>query len=480
MRLFWHSGVLVTSAALPLLVAFLTVPHILAEMGVGPFGLLTLAWTLFSSTGILDLGLSRALTRRIAELDADSRQTSATIWVGLTTLAGIGLTISAGLLLLGPWLLRGVAATAGSVEVRNSLVLLAATLPLALVGAGLRGLLEGRSRFGVVAMARLCVGLVPPLSPLAVLPFTDRLDALVAILCLGRGAGVAVLALAARRWLPMMPPTWPEARAEWMRIVNFGSGLSVTNLAGMALSQVDRFVIAGSPLGSSLAYYTTPGEIVTKAALIPFSLMTVLFPRIARSATLDRDNVQALRMGWGLTVVGVAPLMAAVCFFAQPFLEWWIGEEFASRAGPILQALAVGTFFNSLALVPQMFLLGHGCTWWLAGLYVAELFLYLPWLWWTVQQWGLIGVAWASMARAAADAVVLFLSILLGWRNAKNIALPLLSGALAWTASIFFFVSDGSGEEMSRSIFCAIHVAIAVLFGLWLLRLPEPSNGCRA
>ena len=56
-------------------------------------------------------------------------------------------------------------------ETRTAFSLLALTVPLVVVGSGLRGVLEAERRFAAVAALRAALGLVSFLGPLAVVPF---------------------------------------------------------------------------------------------------------------------------------------------------------------------------------------------------------------------------------------------------------------------------------------------------------------------
>ncbi len=53
---------------LPLVVAALTIPALLAHLGAERFGMLALAWGLVGYAAALDLGVGRAVTHRIAVL----------------------------------------------------------------------------------------------------------------------------------------------------------------------------------------------------------------------------------------------------------------------------------------------------------------------------------------------------------------------------------------------------------------------------
>jgi O-antigen/teichoic acid export membrane protein len=65
-----HVGWNLAGLSLPLLVAALTVPHLVEVLGKEKFGLLALAWGLIGYAGVLDLGIGRAVTQLVSRLRA--------------------------------------------------------------------------------------------------------------------------------------------------------------------------------------------------------------------------------------------------------------------------------------------------------------------------------------------------------------------------------------------------------------------------
>ena len=51
----------------PLLVALLTIPHLIQGLGIDRFGVLSLAWMVIGYFSLFDMGLGRALTKLVAE-----------------------------------------------------------------------------------------------------------------------------------------------------------------------------------------------------------------------------------------------------------------------------------------------------------------------------------------------------------------------------------------------------------------------------
>ena len=75
------------------------------------------------------------------------------------------------------------------------------------------------------------------------------------------------------------------------------------------------------------------------------------------------------------------PLALFVFLFARDGLEWWINYEFAVNGYLVAQFLAIGVFINSFGHLSQALIQGYGRPDLTAKLHVAELFIYVPYLW---------------------------------------------------------------------------------------------------
>jgi O-antigen/teichoic acid export membrane protein len=92
--------------ALPLLVALLAIPYLVAGLGTSRFGVLTLAWMVIGYFSLFDLGLGRALTKLVAEKLGSSRdeQIPRAVWTALSMMLGFGILGAALAALATPWL----------------------------------------------------------------------------------------------------------------------------------------------------------------------------------------------------------------------------------------------------------------------------------------------------------------------------------------------------------------------------------------
>lgn len=391
--------------AAPLMAAIFLVPPLVARLGIERFGFLALAWALVGYLALLDLGIGRTLTRLVASREKESPElarAALSLTLVLGAMAGVLLFIFA------PPLAHGVLAMPPGLQAEavEALRLLALYLPLVTVTAALRGILEGRERFGWVSVIRGLLGVLTFAAPLVATAWSTSLAVLVGALGVPRLAGVLAHWAVCRRVAPSLTgfrwPCWATAR----RLLVYGGWLTVSNIVGPLMVYADRFVIGALLAVSAVGYYSAPYEVVTRLWLVPAALTGVLFPAMAAVAP---ERLAALYRGGLKAVVAIVlPVTLAIVVFAAEGLRAWLGDLFAVEATRVAQIIALGVAVNCLAYLPFTMLQARGRADLTAKTHVAELPIYAVLLVGAVSLWGIEGAAVAWAVRCAGDALALF------------------------------------------------------------------------
>lgn len=398
----------------PLLAAVYAIPVLIREAGVDRLGVLSLAWLVIGYFGLFDLGLARALIKLVSEkIEANrTEEIREIVWTALFLMLLLGLLGGGLLLAFTDSLVVSVLNIPAALqsEALDAFRLLAWSVPIVIVTTGLRGILEAYQRFDLVNLVRVPMGVLIFVGPIAVLPFSNTLDAMVLVLLLLRVIFCLVHAAQCEWVLPglLRRPliSWHQVRP----LLGLGGWMTVSNVVGPMMVYIDRLVIGSVLSVAAVAYYVTPYEIITKLLVIPGALMGVLFP--AFSANLSGDRTQALDLfqravKWVFLIMYPAVLLATV--FASDGLRLWLTEEFSLKGTGVLQLLAAGVLLNGLAQIPFTFIQGAGRPDLTAKLHLAELLFYLVGLWECINRWGVTGAAAAWTLRGGIDAVALFL-----------------------------------------------------------------------
>ncbi len=397
----------------PMLVALVTIPILIRDLGTERFGVLNLAWMTVGYFSVFDFGLGRALTRGVAEKLGAGREEEIPVlfWTALLLMLCLGVIGGAAGIGASAWLVDSVLKIPASLrqETRQAFFLLALSIPVTVTTVGLRGTLEARQRFRVTGTLRAVMGVFTFVAPVAVLPFSRNLVLIVAALLAGRVAAWIIHLGLCLRAMPALGRERRIGREAIGPLLRTGGWMTVSNIVSPMMATLDRFLLGAMISLSAVTYYATPFDVVTKLLIVPSALAGVLFPTFA--ADFGQDAPQTRRLvdqAVRYVLLAIFPCVLAIVVLAETGLGLWLGADFAAEGTAMLQWLAVGVLFNSLAQIPFALLQGAGRSDLTARFHVVELPLYLAALWALVNRFGLEGAAIAWSLRAGLDMALLF------------------------------------------------------------------------
>jgi O-antigen/teichoic acid export membrane protein len=466
----------------PLIVAVVCIPILIRELGKDRFGVLALAWALIGYASLFDLGLGRALTQLVAKkLGAgNEHEVPALVWTSLLLMLALGVVGATVIVLVSPWLVHDVLKIPEALrsESLRAFYLLGLSVPVVVVTAALRGLLEAHQRFMLVNALRIPLGVFTFVGPLLVLPFSRSLAPVVGILVATRVAICFAFFWACFRVVPEL-----SQRVAWhgpsaMPLLRFGGWTTVTNIVGPLMLYTDRFVIGALVSAAAVTYYATPFEVVTKLLLVPAALVGVVFPAFSVSFAKDRSRAAMLyNRSAKYILLALFPIVLLIVALAQNGLTIWLGADFAQHSTRVFQWLALGVLVNALGYVPFSFLQGVGRPDLTAKLHLLELPVYLGALLWLIHAEGIEGAAIAWGGRTLFDAIALFLMARRFLPDGSPVT-PRTKLLLA-AATAILFLAVLPQDIMLKVAFVLIAILSFVLVAWFLVLTPEERSLAR-
>jgi O-antigen/teichoic acid export membrane protein len=397
----------------PLVIAIFTVPLLIKGLGIDRYGVLTLAWMVIGYFGLFDLGIGRALTKFVAERLGTGQEEGIPplVWTSLFLMLVLGMVGTVVIGMLSPWLVRRALTipTGLQTETLYTFYILALTIPVVITTAGVRGVLEAKQRFGFLNALRIIMGGITYFVPLLVLFFSKSLLLIVVFLAVSR---LLILVLHMVLCLHLIPALRLRIAFELgavTSLLRFGGWITVSNIISPAMTYLDRFLIAAVVSIAYVSYYSAPYMIVTNLLVFPLAITGVLFPAFATSFVQDpkRTSLFFVR-GVKYVFLVMFPIVLFIVAFARQGLDLWLGKEFAEHGTRVLQLLAIGIFFNSLAQIPFSLVQSAGRPDLTAKLHLIELPFYLIAVWWMTRTFGIEGTALVWAVRVIIDALILF------------------------------------------------------------------------
>jgi O-antigen/teichoic acid export membrane protein len=395
----------------PLIVAVVVIPYLIKRLGTAEYGVLTIAWGVVGYFGVFDMGLSNALTKFVAERIGrdhpgeinDIFHTGLALLL-LSSVCGACLLALAARPLAYTWLSVPPDLRAQTCTVFR---LFAIALPFVVSVACFRGTLGAYQRFDVINKIQIAIGVLSFAGPAIIALFSRNLVPIVTFLVVSRVLGWLVYLYGCIEVVPALSmrfrPRWKIVRP----LVTFGGWISVSNLLDPIFFTSDRLILGAVVSMNAVTYYATPFDMVSRLWLIPDALNTALFPAYASSMKRNGQRATELleKAGHYLFPLIFAPVLL-VMLFARQILTIWIGPSFAAHSAIVLEWLAAGVLFSSLARVPWTLLVAHRPDL-PAKLVMCEAPAYIAVLYSLIRLYGLEGAAIAWTLRSAFNCAVL-------------------------------------------------------------------------
>jgi len=408
-QLMKNTGLNLLGLVVPALIGLATVPVVIRWLGTDRFGLFSIILTVFGYFALFDLGLGRASIKFAAEAmgRGDNADLPGILWttVGMQTIfgfVGMGLMIA-----VTPFLAERVLKIppANLAEAKASLILMALSLPFAIVAPSIRGVLEAGQRFDLVNAVKIPTNTVIYILPLIGAPLGMGLRGIVLLLTVSRVFTLIVWFGLAFRIYPVLKKWDFLPRARLKALFSFGGWNALSSFVWFFLVSVDRFVIGALRGITAVGYYSAPAEATGRMNMLPGSLALTLFPAFSAldgGGDVERSKRLFIRsMKVTLTLLG--PLAAGLIALSGFVLRIWLGPVFAAESRLVLQILSAGFLISALAYVPYSYLQGMGRADLPTKFQLIEAAVFAPALWFGVRWFGIGGAAAACGLRVLLD-----------------------------------------------------------------------------
>jgi O-antigen/teichoic acid export membrane protein len=396
---------------LPLIIALAAMPVSLHGLGLERFGVLLLAWSLLGYFVFFDLGLGRGTTRFFAEALANNEpdRLQSIFWVSTSLNVVVGLVGLVAMVLLAPVLVGSVSKVPATMvaETTTVFILLAFSIPMITVTAVFRGVLEAAERFDLVSIIKAPSNGSLFLIPLVCVPLGAGLITIVLLLVLSRIATAIVFYIMVARLFPQQTRSFAFRRDQAVLLLRYGGWVTVTNLLNPFVIYGERLIIATVLSLALVSYYSAPYELISRIAIIPFSLSLTLFPMFSGRTTMNGAetlNQLVVRPSKYLLLL-MTPIAALFIAFAPEILRLWLGADFAEKSTTLLRILAVSFFFNSLGYVPLAAVQGLGRPDLKAKLDMVATVIFGAAVWMGIAWFGITGAAWAKLVVTLFDTI---------------------------------------------------------------------------
>ena len=369
-------------------------------LGVEAFGVIGFITVLQIAIGVLDLGLSRTITRELAGDHSSGRRrsqpllrTAITFYWGLAFAIGLTLFTSAGSIASAWFNPKSLDIAVLEQAIQVVAIFLALRWPVALYS----GVLAGVQRMDVLNVVKVGVVSVRLLGGILVLLVWRDLGAFLAWTAFSALVEVLVYAVVCRQAMPAMH--WrpgfslPALRAVW----GFSLSMSALAVLAMGITQIDRLLISKMLPLAALGYYSLAYHAATAISLVLAAISTAMMPSFAAAHGADAWETLLRRYDKAnrVTLFATGFVLFPLIFFGEPLLAVWVNPDAAAGAWRSLAPLAGGFWMS--AAVSNAFTVAVACRQVGLILKISALsaVFYVPVLYWMISVWGIDGAGGA-------------------------------------------------------------------------------------
>ncbi|MEZ9630678.1 oligosaccharide flippase family protein [Vibrio breoganii] len=186
-------------------------------------------------------------------------------------------------------------------------------------------------------------------------------------------------------------------------LLSFGGWVTVSNIIGPIMVYFDRFYTSSVVSFSISSHYLAASELVQKSTIVPSSISRVIF------VFLSRTGIDKVEKSYLSILLVTFPLSLFFFVFSEHILNSWLGIEANIQSIISFKILSIGLLLNAFAQIPCSKLLSQNRAKSVALIHMLELIPYLLLLYYSVDQWGVIGAAIVWTFRNGIDFILLLI-----------------------------------------------------------------------
>jgi O-antigen/teichoic acid export membrane protein len=448
-------------SATPSVIGLITIPLLIKNLGLERFSFLSIVWALIGYFGIFDLGLSRSLNKRTASLYSQKNyeKLNNDLSAGLFVVCLLGLILAFLLNYFGHLIIAHYQMEPSfTPEALASVGVISLSVPVMMIIASIKGILEGFHDFTTANKIQLANGLSNFLIPALISFQKTEIQFILLSLLIFR---VGLLAYGFFYLSKKIQLEWP--RKVDSSLFTEGGWLTLSSIASPIMIYFDRLLLGSVVTLKNLVFYTAPVDLIGRMWIFPQAVTRVTFPTFSYFEKDKEKILHAYSDSMNMMILVCLFPTLLIAFFSHQILHLWIDLDMAQNGYEILKILTLGVFFNCLTWIPYSLLQATDGLVFSSIVVVIEVPIYLFLLWILSTKFGLIGAASAWSLRMILDSLIINTYI---WFQKVHLRPQVVR---AFKYSVLFFILVFAEAFTGGLEFLVITHAVIVILALSLL-----------
>jgi O-antigen/teichoic acid export membrane protein len=356
----------VVGFAWPILLALVSMPYIVHKLGNDAYGVLALVTSVLGFFAFLDLGVTNASVKYMAEAYAhgDVEKINKIVGSSLVVYLIAGGTGACVIALMTNTLVQRILKIPAGYIADSTFAFYVASCGflLNMVLGVFAAVPKAVQRYDVATKVNISVSTSLTLLTVLTLYLGYGLREVVILNFFSSLASLAVYMLVAKNLVREISIRVCFDLVTFKKLFSFGAYSLLVTISATILFQLDRILIGTFAGAAQVAFYAVPASIAFRIHGFVASIMGVVFPLCSElHATGQKEKLRELyiKASRYSFIIGISIAMPLVVLSSE-VMKYWMGEEYGHKSGLVLMLLASSSFFASLSTIPALLLDGIG------------------------------------------------------------------------------------------------------------------------
>lgn len=384
------------------LVGIIFVPVYINYIGIESYGLIGIYALLQTWLSLLDMGLSPAITREMARKTNEPKYKKYLLDLLRSIevlLAGIAILVVLLFFVLSDWLATDWinVSILDFKTVTTSLILMGVVIGLRLIENVYRSSLIGLQKqvsLGLILSVNATIRAVGAILVLALMSnsvvayfYWQVIASLMSLLPLGIWTyrSLSFKGMSGNFELKILKSVW-----------QFGAGLSLITILGMALSQFDKVILSKTLSLKEFGYYSLAYLVASGVRIVIQPIYQAVYPKLTELVQQNNQLILATTYHKSnqLSSILLGSSGIFIAIFADLILTLWTrNQELSEQVAPVLRLLVCGMVLNGMMNGPYYLQLASGWTSLLAKINLLLLIFFVPVIYLFTINYGIQGAA---------------------------------------------------------------------------------------
>ncbi len=389
-----------------IVINLLLLPFIVDKIGVIAYGIYALVGAITGYFGLLDMGISPALVKHVAEdyANKDINKLNETVNAGFFFFLAMGIISFVSFIIIGMFFIQYF--NMPYEYESTAKILMYITAIATLFGFPLRsftGILIGLQKHHLTSGIGIISSIINAVVIVIILSMGGDLIEMVFYSILFSLINPLLTIFFINKILPELTIHWRCVKKKTtQKIFRYGSVMFIISICGILIYQTDRIIIGAFLTVGGITFYVIASKLHTLIRQVHGLMSSAIMPAASELDTLKKRSTlkKLLIRGSKYTCAVVLPITIMILLLTEPIIRYWMGDEFLSvtilrKTTSIVLLTQIFVFYwllNANTGIASNILMGIGklklIVWYTVCITIANLALSII----LVMDYGLIGV----------------------------------------------------------------------------------------